>query len=301
MKDFYLKLYDRNKNFKSKKNHLIIWKTNYSAQINWGYSDLSIKIQTSIDDQTYQTWDFIRIFYKNRLYYAGYIYYIDGYLSEDSWEYIELKLMSAGWLFGSKSFIMKYFPYKKTSEILSNLLSWFNEQFWTEIIKNPIVRRLWDLTWRKFVNFKWVSWKDLNKWFDGSVDFSAAQKRTYLNHIKELYRILSLWNFFIWFDWEIIMKGQTHLLLFKKHISEFRTGRVFDVIKSENLNNQIQIKINNSYNYLDIKPGDQIKILNLKKEIEPKVVSKISYNDNWADIELESFNSFTNLIKTLWQ
>ena len=71
MKDFYLKLYDRNKNFKSKKNHLIIWKTNYSAQINWGYSDLSIKIQTSIDDQTYQTWDFIRIFYKNRLYYAG--------------------------------------------------------------------------------------------------------------------------------------------------------------------------------------------------------------------------------------
>lgn len=283
---FYLKLYDFSWKRKFIKENQIIWKTNYSAQIDGSFSDIKVQIKTQINNTEYQIWDFIKIFYWNEIYYQGYIIFINRNLKSNN-EFLELTIITKWNFIANKTFTKKYNDSPKN--ILLDIIWLCNQSFWQTMIS------IWKI---EDINLKIeIDLKDIN----------------FLNAIIELIKTINdtnnkIWkkskHFFIDFDGKIDFWDndyKIHKITLWRDIFEINIWNTNkDVIKSATFHNLTNIKLNNNYNYKQILPMHLIKIRNISYKIQPLNVEKINYNDLWADVFLESFVSFSNLIKEIW-
>lgn len=276
---FTIKVYSQDWIKKLVKNKSIIWLSNLSSQINGWYSDLKLTINTSIINNEYSLWDYIKIYRWTKLYYTWYIYYINRKITSNL-EQIEISLIPASWFIANKNLNYNYID--TASNIIIDLISRINTSFWFNILDSDISNIS---TTADIIN--------IDIW-----------DKPYLDYFKEVTK-LSWINFFINKEAKVYFTIKkdwiTHNLTAENNISEINIWETnSNVAKWNNINNSIKLKVNNKYNYRDIEPLDTIKVKNLKYLISDLVVAKVNYWEMEATIELENFNSFTDLIKNIW-
>ncbi len=314
MQGFYLKLYDFSWNRKFIEEDQIIWKSNFSAQIDGSFSDMKLQIKAKINNTEYQIWDFIKIFYGNNIFYQGYIIFINRNLKSNN-EYLELTLVTK-WSFIANKKLNK--NYNDTARnILIDLISECNTAFWQTMLTAGNIE---DIAWNIEINFKDQNFFDCIRELQKKInsDKSKHNYRSWPNwwcfYVNDSWNKVYVDSFYCKVKWEkhffIDFEGKidfwekdekTHKVTLWKDIFEINIWNTDNsVIKSATFHNSTNIKLNNNYNYREILPMDLVKIRNVSYNIEPLRVDKINYNDLGADVFLESFVSFSNLIKKIW-
>lgn len=279
MKDFYLKLYDKHKNIKKFDKKEIIEKSDFSASINSSYSEFKIKIKSKINNNDFQIWDFTKFFYKNKLYFEWFIFYIERKI-DYSWEFLEISFLSP-WNYISNWKFESIWMEKDFKTLYFWILEKCNEFFWIEILKN-------------WIDLKFFENPEFNK----KIDISRWEYN-FLSYLQHIFK--EIWvDFFIDFDWKIKVSWESYFLTIWKNIDEMIISETWEEIKNNSLKNKTTLNINNNFNFWNLKPLDEIKILNLSYKIGKKKISKISYSEKKASVSLENYDSFSNLIKNLW-
>ena len=182
----------------------------------------------------------------------------------------------ASWLTNEE--INKTFTNQETSEIIKSLIDNYNTARGSDILTydTDSIPSSWD-----------------------SETFSF--NISYLEYFQKV--VETSWiAFFIDENWKVFYKNDSdiiHPLTVWKDISSIEIGETdSNLIKNDKVANTIELIVNNQYDYWEIKPWDNIKIRNIKYEINNLKVAKISYGEKEARIELENFNSFSDLV--LW-
>lgn len=265
---------------KSVKNKSIIKISTISSKVNGGYSDIKIQIHAKLDNQEYSIWDNIHIYKNGELFYFGYLFYIDRFATNSN-QYIELSLFWPWGLISNEKMNKNYTD--TASNIMKDIIMLCNTHFWFNLLSyNP----------NTIPNTTWII--NIQIW-----------EKNFLEYIQEVQKV-SWINFFINRIGKVFFVNEIpenlHSLTMENSISyikiwETNTG----VVKTDNIGNSIQIKVNNKYNYEDIKPLDLIKVKNLSYTINNLIVVKMTYWEKEGIIELWSFDSFSDLIQKIWQ
>ena len=265
-----IKIYDINWNFKT-----ILWKelkniSNFSSQENWWNWKLSIDIKYLENQIEFEIWDIVKYFIKWQLVFVWNIIEIE---QEENIAFNFYKL-NIIWL---AHFINNYKVNQNYTDTLFNIITDLVNKYNTERWQN--ILSVWNIptTWNININ-KWEDW--------------------YLDYFKELSK-KSNYKFFIDLDWRVNfgINGITHTIIFWNEINSIKTIKTNETLINKNIVNNYRLLLNNKYNYYDIKPLDQIKILNNNKYNWTYKVAKITYNKDTCQIDLENFISF---IKELW-
>lgn len=265
-----IKIYDINWNFKT-----ILWKelkniSNFSSQENWWNWKLSIDIKYLENQIEFEIWDIVKYFIKWQLVFVWNIIEIE---QEENIAFNFYKL-NIIWL---AHFINNYKVNQNYTDTLFNIITDLVNKYNTERWQN--ILSVWNIptTWNININ-KWEDW--------------------YLDYFKELSK-KSNYKFFIDLDWRVNfgINGIIHTIIFWNEINSIKTIKTNETLINKNIVNNYRLLLNNKYNYYDIKPLDQIKILNNNKYNWTYKVAKITYNKDTCQIDLENFISF---IKELW-
>ena len=265
-----IKIYDINWNFKT-----ILWKelkniSNFSSQENWWNWKLSIDIKYLENQIEFEIWDIVKYFIKWQLVFVWNIIEIE---QEENIAFNFYKL-NIIWL---AHFINNYKVNQNYTDTLFNIITDLVNKYNTERWQN--ILSVWNIptTWNININ-KWEAW--------------------YLDYFKELSKKTDF-KFFIDLDWRVNfgINGIIHTIIFWNEINSIKTIKTNETLINKNIVNNYRLLLNNKYNYYDIKPLDQIKILNNNKYNWTYKVAKITYNKDTCQIDLENFISF---IKELW-
>lgn len=297
--------------------------SNYSCQINGGFSNISFGIVYEITNNDISIGNIIKIQYKADIIYIWSVLNLKKIYSSDK-QTIQVDLI---WIWSILTLNLDNQIYSDTaSNIIKDLIWYFNAEYWSDILSYTSLT-IPDTVWT--INIDLSSYKNYFEaftliaetvWLYFFIDLdwvvSFKEKSNFTSHTltiwldineliieedsKELVNSLILkyaWWTQTYNDWT----SQTLYWKREKYIDKsselwnLTTANAFGssyLDQNKNIIKKVSINVNNKYNFLSIKWWDLINIRNIWYVLDNLQVSKITYWFETATIELEKSYSF---------
>lgn len=299
-----------------------IW--TFSAQENWGLSNLTLKVDKDIWENNLDYWDIITIKKSKKFIYSGYI--LDtSRIIDTTGDYLEIKLVWLSWLLSTCIFTETYNI--TASNIVKDLINDFNTEYGFNIFtydSNSIPDSTGNLnmsfenkTYLEALNdvaetsgLKFYIWADRkvyfhDRWTTANHKIWLWKEVTQFKREKQGSEIVnSLILKYSWWektypDLNSTYKKKEKRLDKSSEINDETTADIFwaeYINKYKDIIKKTSIIVGNEYTFFDIKPLDLIKVKNIWEEIWLLQVSKVTYSLENAKVELERYDSLWNTI-----